>query len=108
MLRIHVEHGPGRAYMRLEGKLVGPWVKELLRCWECALTRCTADEVTLDLDEVTFVDSEGQLLLAAMHKAGARLQARGALSRFIVERIQASNVVINQCAAAEFIEGEGV
>jgi len=83
-------------------------VKELLRCWDCVLTRCTAEAVTLELDEVRFVDSEGQLLLAAIHKAGATLQARGALSRFIVERIQISNEAVSQCAAAGSIEGDGV
>ena len=108
MLRIHVEHGPGRAYMRLEGKLVGPWVNELRRCWECVLTRSSESALTVELDDVTFIDSEGQHLLAAMHKVGAKLQARGALSRFIVERIEASNVVANQCTAAASIEGEGV
>src|SRR5207237_6149895 len=108
VLRIHVEHGPARAYMRLEGKLVGPWVNELRRCWECVLTRSSDSALTVELDDVTFIDSEGQLLLAAMHQAGARLRARGALSGFIVERIQAAGTLASRCIVTEPIEGEGV
>lgn len=93
LLRIHLENGAGYTRIRLEGKLVGPWVKELERCWQCVLTHATS-LLTVELDEVTFVDSEGQLLLKAMYESGAELKARGTLSGFVVERIEKEAVLV--------------
>lgn len=107
MLRVHVEHGRGFARIRLEGRLVGAWVEEVQRCWQCVRKRCAASAVTVELDEVTFVDSDGQLLLEAMFEAGAELRARGALSRFLVERIQSGNSVTRQPCQAELSQGRG-
>jgi len=46
---------------RLEGKLVGPWVEELQRLSDEALSHKKA--VSLDLERVWFVDSHGVTLL---------------------------------------------
>jgi hypothetical protein len=107
MLRIHVEKGPRRVRIRLEGKLVGPWVKELERCWQCALSRVPSSAVTVELEELTFIDSEAQTLLTAICRSGAQLRARGALCRFVVERIQLAVLVVKNTVATESIEGEG-
>jgi len=46
---------------QLEGKLVGPWVEELQRLSDEALSRQKA--LSLDLERVSFVDSRGVALL---------------------------------------------
>ena len=46
---------------QLEGKLVGPWVEELQRLSDEALSHQKA--VSLDLERVLFVDSRGVTLL---------------------------------------------
>jgi len=46
---------------QLEGKLVGPWVEELQRLSDEALSHQKA--VSLDLERVWFVDSHGVTLL---------------------------------------------
>ena len=47
--------------LQLEGKLVGPWVEELQRLSDEALSHQKA--VSLDLEKVSFVDSRGVTLL---------------------------------------------
>jgi ABC-type transporter Mla MlaB component len=47
--------------LQLEGKLVGPWVEELQRLSDEALSHQKA--VSLDLERVSFVDSRGVTLL---------------------------------------------
>lgn len=62
MLKISVMSQSDEATsFQLEGKLVGPWVEELRRLSEAALAQSEA--VSLDLEKVWFVDSQGIALL---------------------------------------------
>jgi ABC-type transporter Mla MlaB component len=47
--------------LKLEGRVIGPWVEEVRRVSEKALASGAA--LTFDLSEVTFVDREGIALL---------------------------------------------
>ena len=69
----------------LEGKLAGPWVKELELYWRAATQQIYP--VRADLSAVTFIDEEGKGLLGRMHRDGAELVTTGCLNKFIVERI---------------------
>ena len=89
MLRVHVENQTGGVRLRLEGRLAGAWVQELVRCCQKVLTAADYKSLTIDLDAVSYVDEQGQLLLDTLHSCGATLVANGALSRYLVERIQA-------------------
>jgi ABC-type transporter Mla MlaB component len=59
--------------LRLEGKLVGPWVTELAR--SCNELPCSPDCLRLDLSAVTFVDGPGVVLLRDLIGRGATLAA---------------------------------
>jgi ABC-type transporter Mla MlaB component len=52
--------------LQLEGKLVGPWVEELRKLSEEALS--LQKNVSLDLERVWFVDSRGVTLLRDLAK----------------------------------------
>jgi len=52
--------------LQLEGKLVGPWVEELRRLSDEALS--LQENVSLDLEKVWFVDSRGVTLLRDLAK----------------------------------------
>jgi ABC-type transporter Mla MlaB component len=47
--------------LRLEGRVIGPWVEEVRRVSEKALS--SGATLSFDLSEVTFVDREGIVLL---------------------------------------------
>ena len=62
MLRISIiDESEGRVRLSLEGWLVGPWVDELRKQSEQALSE--AKTLTLDLGQVLFVDARGAALL---------------------------------------------
>lgn len=85
MLKITAKNDAARTVLELEGKLAGPWVEELERCWrsETALAR----PVRILLCAVTFVDEKGKSLLAEMYRQGAELAAEGCMTQAIVEAI---------------------
>ena len=54
MLKITTRREAGALVFQLEGKLAGPWVQELERCWRSAPgTR----QSRVDLSSVTFIDA---------------------------------------------------
>jgi len=71
MLKIVVVETGYAATLRLEGKVVGPWVDEVRRSCECALARGAV--LTLDLTDVSFVDRDGVGLLRSLGRRGAVL-----------------------------------
>ena len=74
MLRITHTRGPNSiSTLRLEGKLLGPWVTELAR--SCNELACSPNRLRLDLSAVTFVDGPGVALLRDLLARGARLAA---------------------------------
>lgn len=87
MLRVTSQSGPSRFRLRLEGRLAGPWVREVELCWRIARADNPARKLTVDLRDVDFVDCAGEELLAAMHQGGATLLATGAMTKSVVARI---------------------
>lgn len=57
--------------LRLEGRLVGPWVQELRHLCEPLLA--TGHRLTLELDEVLFADPAGVALLSQYRQRGVQL-----------------------------------
>ena len=90
MLRITITEESESAIMRLEGKLVGPWVEELRQCWHKILRQVKGRAVIADLGEVTFVDAPGKKLLQEMRTARVKLVGRGVLTNYILEQIERS------------------
>ena len=87
MLRIYVHDQVPMTSFVLEGKLVGPWVKELENCWKSALVGAPSRTMLVDLADVSFIDAEGRALLARMRQKGVRLLSTGILINAIVDEI---------------------
>ena len=70
----------------LEGKLSGPCVDELYKCWQT----CPAGETALlvDLTNVSFVDDHGKELLVRMHNKGIKLFSRSVMTKCLIEEIE--------------------
>ncbi len=65
MLRISpVESPDGALILRLEGRVIGPWVEELRR--SCEEVLATGGRLGLDLSNVSFVDRNGVELLRSL------------------------------------------
>ena len=62
MLRIStISDSENHTRLRVEGRLMGPWVEELRQ--QCQQALCEGKTVILDLGKLLFVDSTGAALL---------------------------------------------
>lgn len=86
MLRITIQESAQASTLKLEGKLTGPWVRELEQAW-AASCAALAGPLIVDLADVTFIDCAGKSLLARMHESGAKLVATNPMNRSIVDEI---------------------
>ena len=93
MLRIYVHDQVPMTSFVLEGKLVGPWVKELENCWKSALVGAPSRTMLVDLADVSFIDYDGRALLARMREKGARLLSTGVLINAIVAEIDTEHQI---------------
>ncbi len=86
MLRITVQNGEKAQTIKLEGKVVGPWVEELERTCQSVVRSLGARELHLDLRGVGLVDAKGRGLLREMYlRTNARFLADSPLTRYFVE-----------------------
>jgi YHS domain-containing protein len=100
MLRITVHDKPGALTFQLEGRLAGPWVRELEACWQGARAGRRKPTLRVDLTGVTSVDAAGQACLAALHRQGAEFVAADCLTKAVVAEIT-STVEGDQLTAQE-------
>ena len=86
MLKITLHRDETPVRMTLEGKLAGAWVDEVREVWR-SLSRAEAGPFVVDLSGIDYVDVAGKNLLATMWREGARLNATGCCTKFIIEEI---------------------
>ena len=87
MLRITVQYANTHVTLKLEGKLTGPWVRELEHCWLSLAATAPNKPVHVELDDVDFIASEGQELITRMAKTGVELLASRPMVKAIVDEI---------------------
>ena len=86
MLKISTHIDGSRTVFELEGRLTGPWVRELKDCWQMAMSK--NQRITVVMKQVSYVDSAGKTLLADMFRQGADLAAGGCMTTAIIEEIK--------------------
>ena len=73
--------------MKLEGRLIGPWVEECRRAWLALESWRATKKLALDLCGVTFVDEPGIALLREICRStGAELLTSSPLSKHFAEQ----------------------
>ena len=93
MLRIHTETALDGVTLRLEGKLVHPWIDELFRAWtDLDQARHGRRPVRIDLDAVSFVDARGRSMLATLQHLGCELKGSGPFISAVIEEISAGSI----------------
>ncbi len=88
MLRITLLDGLEQVTLKLEGSLVGIWVKETETAWRSAKSASAGRPLVLDLKAVNRVDQAGVYLLALLRQRGVRLVASGTAMAEIVRTIE--------------------
>jgi hypothetical protein len=89
MLRITAHDDLRSLMIQLEGRLAGPWVRELGDCWQSTRTRASQRKPVLrfDLTDVTVIDAADQKFLAARYTEGTKFLALSSLMRAVVAEI---------------------
>jgi anti-anti-sigma regulatory factor len=88
MLRITIAETPTEQKWTVEGRLVFPWISELKSTWTRTRTTRRERKCVVDLTGVTFIDKNGERVLAALSKQGAELIATGCYTRHVVQNIE--------------------
>jgi hypothetical protein len=88
MLRITIAETLTEQKWTLEGRLVRPWTSELKSTWTKTETARRERKCVVDLTDVTFIDKNGEKVLAELYKAGAELIATGCYTRHVVRNIE--------------------
>jgi hypothetical protein len=88
MLRITVHDNPQFLTFQLEGRLAGPWLRELEECWQSTLAHRRKPILRVDLTGVTFIDEAGKACLSTMYCQGAEFVAADCLTKDIVAEIR--------------------
>jgi len=101
MLRITTHDSPESVTFQLEGKLAGPWVKELENCWRNTLAAHRPPVVRVDLTGVTFLDAAGKESLAALHARGAQFVAAGCAMKAVVAEVTGVPLRPGDCPGVE-------
>ena len=88
MLRITIAETSTEQRWTVEGRLVHPWISELKSTW--ARTRAARRKrgCVVDLAGVTFIDHDGEKVLAELSKQGAKLIATGCYTQYVVDNIE--------------------
>jgi hypothetical protein len=89
MLKISVrdEEPQKQVLLEVEGRLAGPWVEELERCWESERKLVPPEVIVVRLANVSFIDEAGKELLGRISHAGSKLEGHGCMVRAIIARI---------------------
>lgn len=89
MLRIDVRQEKKTTNFILTGKLTGPWVAELERCWKAAVNDDSARlPIVLDLSKVNFIDEAGKKLIVQMCQQGIKLVGTGLIAKFFCKELK--------------------
>lgn len=84
VLRITTKTG-NKLELKLEGRLIGPWVDVLRK----TVSRAEPGQgMEIDVKELTFADEEGEKALRWLHRLGARFQGTDSISRNLFARLK--------------------
>lgn len=89
MLRITINREGDRVILKLDGKLVEPWLGELWCSWT-EVKHGNATIIVVDLRSVTFISDSGKELLQRMYRSGARFETAGTVNSSLVDQFKRS------------------
>lgn len=82
MLKISINNEVTTTTLKLEGRLVGPWIEELSRVWGSLEPALKMRKLRLDLCGMTFADRNGtKILRKILRRADAGILADTPLTR---------------------------
>jgi hypothetical protein len=87
MLRITVTENESEQRWVLQGRLTGSFLEELTASWCATRDRPPTQSRTVDLNEVTCIDKDGEQVLLMMIRDGAKFVASGLYTKHLLESL---------------------
>ena len=87
MLRITVIENESEQRWVLQGRLTGSFLEELTASWCANRVRPQIKSRTVDLNQITCIDKDGEQVLLMMIKDGAKLVATGLYTKHLLESL---------------------
>jgi anti-anti-sigma regulatory factor len=88
VLRITITDEAREQRWTLQGRLSGPWVAQLKSNWKKSHGQNGERDCIVDVSDVTFVDLDGERVLAAMMRDGAKFIATGVYTKHLLETLE--------------------
>jgi ABC-type transporter Mla MlaB component len=89
MLRTMITDAPFEQKWVLQGRLCGQWAIDLKQRWDAARNERQGRKCVVDLEDVTCVDSNGEVLLREMLEEGCRIISSRAYTKYVLETLKA-------------------
>jgi anti-anti-sigma regulatory factor len=87
-LKITVQEQDQTIEIKLEGRVVGPWVAELRRVWTETALQLGTKTLSIDIQQVTYADAGGKEALRDIYaQTHATLIARSPWAQYLAEEI---------------------
>ncbi|MGA7854242.1 MAG: hypothetical protein WCA15_13025 [Candidatus Acidiferrales bacterium] len=85
-MRVTLHEESDATILRIEGRIVGPWVQELDRAWRLAAASLGSKTFLVDLCGVMHMDAAGRQVLADIHqRTGAEFLANSPMTKYFAE-----------------------
>lgn len=102
VLKITIQEETKTVRLKLEGRIVGPWVAVLDRTWHSLGPSLNGKMLSVDLCEVTYIDRDGRAVLADMYRqAHALFAANTPLTDYFVQEAKSSGLDQNGKGASK-------
>lgn len=86
VLKITVDESPNEKTIRLEGKLMGPWVEQFNEVFRAIAQTLGSSRLKVDLCGLSHVSSDGRRALSQIHQAaGAEFVANTPITKYFAE-----------------------
>lgn len=89
MLRITITESESEQRWILHGRLTSNSIDELVQNWQASRERSPIGNCIVDLNEVTSIDKDGELVLLKMMRDGAQFVASGLYTKHLLESLSA-------------------
>ncbi len=91
MLKVTFTDTPTEQKWILQGRLTDPWVSELWTSWTNARDAREGRRCVVDLNDVTFIDQNGETVLLAMMAEDVRFVASGVSTKYLLNDLRSKN-----------------
>jgi hypothetical protein len=91
MLKIIFSETPAEERWTLHGRLTHPWLQEFRACWKKNHRTDVRRACVVDLNEVTFIDENGEQLLRMLARHEVQFIANGPYTKHVLDHVTAKS-----------------